>query len=267
MGRFAMGEAAHELRKAAAEERRKAQERRAIKASVEAEALAKERSFDEPEEEDSATDGDDWGQRWERRFEEKFRAKHARRAERKAKRAAKRAQQREEGYKPGCCGGTAQSIVGGIMMIIGVNLLAVWIGGLTGRWEIYEIGWPVQLVLISMALCMVMMGSGSIWLLIPAGILFGNGVLFTYYSLTNNWEHWAFLWPLEPLLIVVTVWFTIIMAGRGRFSSSLARFLGMVLWLLGACLIVIMAMLLWPWFYDVVRDYYAFGLDIWANLQ
>ncbi len=76
---------------------------------------------------------------------------------------------------------------------------------------------------------MIMAASQSIWLLIPTGILLGNGVLFAYYTLTENWEQWLFLWPLEPLLIVGTVWLTIRLAGWGDYSRRLAGALGWVL--------------------------------------
>jgi serine/threonine protein kinase len=271
IGRFAMGEAAHELRKAADEERRKARERRA---QYENPAPPAGQAADEAPPWVQA----DWGRHIEKkmdkleakkeRLQARQKQKWAKHAERVAERAAKRATRHSEPCEPGgCCGGTAQSIVGGIGLIVMVNVLAVWLGTTTDNWVFFEIGWPVELLLVSMALCMVMIGSGAIWLLIPVGILFGNGVLFTYYSLTQNWEHWAFLWPLEPLLIVITVWFTVLMAGRGNFSCRLARFLGMVLWLAAAGIIACMFLLIWPWFYDAALEYYQFGLDVWSTLQ
>jgi hypothetical protein len=191
---------------------------------------------------------------------EYLKARYERKQARRDARAAKRDEPCESG---GCCGGTAQAIVGGIGLMVLANVLAVWGGNITGNWQIFEVGWPVELLLISMALCMVMSASGSIWLLIPVGILLGNGILFTYYSFTGYWDHWEFLWPLEPLLLIVTIWFAILMAGRGNFSCRLARFLGTVLWLAGAGMIVMILMLVWPWFYDVVLQYYQFGQEMW----
>jgi serine/threonine-protein kinase len=267
IGRVAMGEATHELRKAAEEERRKARERRARY-----EAAAENEGADAP-------DDADWGrrinQRMAQRVDERMTRREAKakaRAERKQAKRAARAERAAERAAAGscesggCCGGTAQSIVGGISLIVVANLVLVWIAGATDNWEFFEVGWPIELLLISMALCMVMSASGSIWLLIPVGILFGNAVLFSYYSFTDNWDHWEFLWPLEPLLIIVTVWFTILMAGRGNFSCRLARFLGTVLWLAGAGMFVLMLMTIWPWFDNVVMDYYNFGLEVWSNL-
>jgi hypothetical protein len=67
-------------------------------------------------------------------------------------------------------------------------------------------------------------------MLIPAAIILGNGVLLSYSALTGNWDHWKFLWPLEPLLAIGTVWLTIWLAGRGDFSRRLSRLLA---WALG----------------------------------
>jgi hypothetical protein len=45
--------------------------------------------------------------------------------------------------------------------------------------------------------------------------MLGNGFLFAFYAITNAWDLWAFLWPLEPLLIIGTIWFTIWLTGQG----------------------------------------------------
>jgi hypothetical protein len=72
-------------------------------------------------------------------------------------------------------------------------------------------------------LCAIMAAISSIWMLIPAGIVLGNGVIFSYYALTGNWRHWTFLWPLEPLLIGGTLWLTLRLAKRGERSGRSAR--------------------------------------------
>ena len=63
-------------------------------------------------------------------------------------------------------------------------------------------------------------------LLIPVGILIGNGILFSYYSLTGFWFHWTFLWPLEPLLIAGVVFGTLWLVRREKNYPGLARPLG-----------------------------------------
>jgi hypothetical protein len=68
-----------------------------------------------------------------------------------------------------------------------------------------------------------MEATGSVWLLIPTGIILGNGYILTYYALTGFWRHWAFFWPLEPLLIGVTIWYTLRLADREDGPGQVRR--------------------------------------------
>lgn len=111
-----------------------------------------------------------------------------------------------------------------------INVLALAVGSLTGQWVILNRGWPMELFLVGLALCIVMVITSSIWMLIPVGIVLGNGVLFSYSALTGNWDHWVFLWALDLLLVVGTVFLTIWLSGYRDFSRRLSRVLG---WLLG----------------------------------
>lgn len=139
--------------------------------------------------------------------------------------------------------GRSRTISGVIGLVSGlaviVNLIAVWVASLTGWWVILEKGWPMELFLAGLGLCIVMAVAASIWMLIPVGIVLGNGILFSYYTLTGNWSHWLFLWPLEPLLIIGTVLLTIWLAGLGDFSRQLSRVLGWVLGFMAAAWSVI----------------------------
>jgi serine/threonine protein kinase len=134
--------------------------------------------------------------------------------------------------------GRGRTILGAIGLVSGlaviVNLIAVWVASLTGWWVILEKGWPMELFLAGLGLCIVMTIVASIWMLIPVGIVLGNGMLFSYYTLTGNWRHWVFLWPLELLLIIGTVFLTIWLAGLGDFSRQLSRVLGWVLGFMAA---------------------------------
>jgi serine/threonine protein kinase len=128
------------------------------------------------------------------------------------------------------------------------NLVAVMLAGATGQWAIYDKGWPVQLFLTSLGLCMIMDAAASIWMLIPVGLVLGNGLILSYYALTDNWEHWAFLWPLEPLLLIGTIVLTVWLAGQGdrsRTSRLLARALGLLAVALAA--LVALVALASPW--------------------
>jgi tRNA A-37 threonylcarbamoyl transferase component Bud32 len=131
-----------------------------------------------------------------------------------------------------------RAIVGAIGLVsalaVVINLVALWAAGLTGRWVILEKGWPMELFLAGLALCAVMVITTSIWMLIPVGIVLGNGILFSYSTLTGNWDHWVFLWALDLLLVIGTVLVTIWLADHRDFARDLSRVLGWVLGLLAA---------------------------------
>ena len=114
----------------------------------------------------------------------------------------------------------------GVGFAVAFNLGAVWLSGLLGNWAIFEIGWPIELLVAACALAFMMYSTSTVWLLIPTWILMGNGLLFSYCSLTNNWQHWAFLWPAEPLLLATAVIVTIQLARRRDFARRLSRPLG-----------------------------------------
>jgi hypothetical protein len=129
-------------------------------------------------------------------------------------------------------GGVWRPIVGAVCIVILYNLMAVWMSGVVGWWGILGQGWPIELLMISLGLCAIMYSIRSIWMLIPAGILLGNGVLLSYFQVTGNWQHWALLWPLEPFLVGGVVWLTIRLARRDDSSRPLSRSLGCTLGLM-----------------------------------
>jgi hypothetical protein len=75
-------------------------------------------------------------------------------------------------------------------------------------------------------------------MLIPGGILLGNGLILVYCALTGWWQHWAVFWPLEPILIAVSIiapfWFT----KRREHGARLLRTLGIFLLILSALAII-----------------------------
>jgi hypothetical protein len=120
-------------------------------------------------------------------------------------------------------------ILGAVGLLVFANLIAVWLSGALGRWDLFIRLWPMELLLTSVLLGAVMILARSIWMLIPVGLVWGNGLLFSYYSLTGNWAHWSALWPLEPLLIIGGVWLPIQLARHSTQPDRWARRLGVVL--------------------------------------
>jgi hypothetical protein len=63
----------------------------------------------------------------------------------------------------------------------------------------------MELALIALILTGLMAALANPWLLIPAGILLGNSLILAYSALTGLWWQWAILWPLEPIVIGVSI--------------------------------------------------------------
>ncbi len=123
---------------------------------------------------------------------------------------------------------TTRAALGGVGVIIGVNLLMLWLSGIFG-WDVFGRTWPLELVAVGVLFMALMGAQSNPWLLIPGGIVLGNGFLMLYCSLTGWWQHWAYFWPLESILIAASIaapfWFN----GRGEKGLQMARRLGIFL--------------------------------------
>jgi len=136
--------------------------------------------------------------------------------ERPQARTSQLAQRRERG-------GVGMAIVTGMAILAIGNLALILVSLVTGWWGIFGRGWPFELLLVGLALSLIMEASGSPWMLIPTGIVLGNGYLFAFYSITNAWRFWAFLWPLEPLLIIGSVLGAIWLSNQGAEGRRITR--------------------------------------------
>jgi len=133
-----------------------------------------------------------------------------------------------------------------ILIAIGIlavgNIVAVWAAGLTGQWQLFEFGWPVEFFLISLGLCVILIASERMWLLVPVGISLSLGILFSYSTITRNWEQWVFLWTFLVLLIAGSVLATKWLARRDD-AQRMCRLLGLVLGLMSLTWTVIIALM------------------------
>ena len=109
------------------------------------------------------------------------------------------------------------------MVIVGYNLTAVMIGLISSKWRIYEVGWPAEIILVGMLFAMVMVKTLAPWMLFPTGIVLGNGILLGFYALTGWWQAWDFLWPLEPLIALVTTGYALWLGARGDRKYELTE--------------------------------------------
>jgi len=115
------------------------------------------------------------------------------------------------------------------MGLFGVgNLAAFAVAVVVGFERVFQMGWPMELFLVSAGLAVVMHASGSPYLMIPLGTAFGNGFIFTYCTLTGNWRHWLFLWVFELWAIAGSVLTARWLDRRGR-SPRLNRLIPLVM--------------------------------------
>lgn len=143
--------------------------------------------------------------------------------------------------------GEAGSIIAASVFAPAWNLLGIMAAGITEK-PLFTHGWPVELFLAGMILSAITWVAQSIWLLIPTLLVLGNGVLFSYYTLTGNWEQWAFLWPLELFITGGAISVTFILArlrGASRENTGLLGFNLGALSLVAALVISAAALIKW----------------------
>ncbi len=109
-----------------------------------------------------------------------------------------------------------------------VNIALLWASGVFG-WKTFEHAWPMELLAVSTLLAAIMAALANPWMLIPAGILAGNGFLFAYYSLTGWWRHWIVFWPLEPILVGACIVGAALLNQRGQRGRWLSRRFGILM--------------------------------------
>jgi serine/threonine protein kinase len=119
-----------------------------------------------------------------------------------------------------------KTILGALGLVTAGNLIIILISGIFNNWSAFSIGWPMELFLISAGLFFIMAWSRNIYFFIPAGILFSNGIIMAYSSLTGNWQHWSFLWILELWAIAATIITAITLAKQPHNAQKVSRVLG-----------------------------------------
>ncbi len=119
-----------------------------------------------------------------------------------------------------------RSIVNSVGGLVLFNLLVIMVSGRAGPVWFFEQGWPVELLLIAIFFCQLMANRRNIWLFIPAGLLFGEGILMSYYSVSGRWDDWTFLWPLQIFIIMGVIWYTINHASPKAQAREQAVLLG-----------------------------------------
>jgi hypothetical protein len=119
-----------------------------------------------------------------------------------------------------------RSLMNGLGLVIGGNLLLVMISGRGGPSWFFGQGWPLELFLVAIGLLHIMTAVRNLWLLIPAGLLLGEAFLMSYYSISGRWDDWAFLWPLQVIIVLVVVLYTINQAADRERAREMSALLG-----------------------------------------
>jgi hypothetical protein len=128
----------------------------------------------------------------------------------------------------------ALASVGGL---VSINIVMLWLGGVFS-WDVWGRAWPLEIVMTAVLLTALMAALANPWFLIPVGIVMGNGLLFTYFAMTGWWQHWMLLWPLEPILIAVSIIAALALGKRGLHGRWIARRLAVTLLVIAGMVVI-----------------------------
>ena len=134
-------------------------------------------------------------------------------------------------------GNVSRAVFYSLAGVLLANMVMIWASGIFG-WEVFRRTWPMELVVVGVLFAALASAYANFWFLIPAGIVLGNGFLLSYFSLTGLWQHWTFLWPIEPILVGFSIIAPFFLKPRGESGRWLARRIGNVLIFLSALVFV-----------------------------
>ena len=173
-------------------------------------------------------------------FEPQFAARPITREEKRAEKSAGRAEKsagRAEVRERRGSGGLA--VLGAIGLLVFANLCMLTIAFPTGLWEIYDYGWPMQILLVAWGLCIIMYVASSIWMLIPIGPVLITGGLLAYSQLTGDWNHWDFSWLFLVWGAIISVFTPVFLSSSKNLARGLSRLLAILLSLTSIVMIII----------------------------
>jgi serine/threonine-protein kinase len=112
--------------------------------------------------------------------------------------------------------------------IVFVNMALIWLGGIFGG-KVWAHAWPMEIIAIGILLSALMAALAIPWMVIPAGIVMANGLLFSFFALTGWWRLWTILWPLEPILVGISIVAPFWLIRQGHRGIWLARRIGIAM--------------------------------------
>jgi hypothetical protein len=125
-----------------------------------------------------------------------------------------------------------------ITLIIFANMFILWASGVFG-WTVIGRVWPLELVVVGVLFFALMIEQSNPWFLIPGGLVLGNGLLLAYFSLTGRWEDWAYLWPIEPLIVAASIIAPFWLTKRTDSGRSFIRWFAVIMLALAGITFVI----------------------------
>ena len=130
---------------------------------------------------------------------------------------------------------TATAALTGVGAIVMVTSFAILFSAFTG-FDFMGYAWPVEMFAVGILLSLLMVSLRIPWMLIPAGIVIGTGVILSFFTLTGQWGMWP-LWMLEPVLVFGSIIMASWLAQQGEAGQRASRRLGWGLTMLSAIFI------------------------------
>jgi hypothetical protein len=110
----------------------------------------------------------------------------------------------------------------GILFIPGMPILTtgaiLLLASVCDWWRVWKWLWPQEVLALAFGLLFAAIYARRTWLLVPAIIIWLNGVLLQFCALTGLWEVWAVLWTVEPLAVGLAL---LVIGGKTRSSGLL----------------------------------------------
>ncbi|WP_420629645.1 protein kinase domain-containing protein [Candidatus Leptofilum sp.] len=139
-----------------------------------------------------------------------------------------------------------KTIINGLILIALFNLIIIVGSGRGGAGWFFSRGWPIELIFLGLIFCQLMIAQRNIWLFIPAGLIIGQGILLSYFSISTAWQDWSFLWPLQVFMVMVVLWYPISRTIAAKVTPELVVFAGkrLRLFAMGTIILLLFFMLI-----------------------
>jgi hypothetical protein len=130
------------------------------------------------------------------------------------------------------------------------------LASITDWWGMWQYLWPLVIIGLALGFLATAAWTRIVWFLIPATIIGINGLVFQFCAVTDLWEVWAAMWPVELLaiglsLFLVNIW----KQSRGLFTA------GIVLSVIAGFGFALMALVLTGWV-SVIAAFVLIGTGV-----